>query len=768
MSAAIGVFCELTSNDPRSYLPLAPEFFRILVDSKNNWILIKVVKIFGKLAPLEPRLAKRVVEPICEHMRRTSAKSLVFECVRTIVSSLADDESAVRLAVEKIQEFLGNEDPNLRYLALNVLSILKLTHLWPVIENKEVIIKSLSDEDPNIRLEALHLVMAMVSEENVAEISRNLMNYALKSDPEFCNEILGSILSTCGRNLYELIVDFDWYVSILGEMSRNPRCGMGEEIECQMIDIGLRVRDARPELVRVGRDLLIDPALLGNPLLHQILSAAAWVSGEYVEFSKNPLELMEALLQPRTNLLPPSVRAIYIQSAFKVLIFCLHLHLTKSGSIPPSSSVELLSSFSGSVSEVHELEDPNSAKCEVSTSWVNDGTSNVELRNRSLDVIENEDGVVTHLMSEKGNFTSESITYMLNLIKIAVESLSGSDEVEVQERACNVLGLIHVLQEIPGFLIQKEVDFEKQDPKASEIVKMMLDAFSEELGPVSVNAQERIPVPDGLALNENLSELDNVLGDDLPLSHGFSLVSFQHKEADGVTRFNLQNKEEAEPSTESTSLLAQHRKRHGLYYLSTEKHDSGLDDYPPANNDSKLPVSLMDAAEDLVKLTEPSKKPNRAKPRPVVVKLNEGDEATTSTAKSLKNSTDDLVSGAVRDVLLGNENKPSSSQKNPSHKSRRRVKEISLNGDSVASQSKDISGDTDKIRHGSPTSRKSRHRSHGKEKPKNSQDNKAKEENGQKNSQKSSHHDRRHKTRHRADGPLNVVPHAPVIQDFLL
>ena len=48
----------------KSYLPLAPDFYKILVDSKNNWVLIKVLKIFVKLAPLEPRLAKRVVEPI--------------------------------------------------------------------------------------------------------------------------------------------------------------------------------------------------------------------------------------------------------------------------------------------------------------------------------------------------------------------------------------------------------------------------------------------------------------------------------------------------------------------------------------------------------------------------------------------------------------------------------------------------------------------------------------------------------------------------------
>jgi len=215
LSAVVGVFCELASKDPGSYLPLAPEFYRILADSKNNWVLIKVLKIFAKLAPLEPRLAKRVVEPICEHMRRTGAKSLMFECVRTIVSSLSEYESAVRLAVVKIRELLVDDDPNLKYLGLQALSIVAPKHLWAVLENKEVVIKALSDADPNIKLESLRLVMAMVAESNVMEISRVLVNYCLKSDPDFCNEILGSILSTSSRNVYEMIIDFDWYVSLL-------------------------------------------------------------------------------------------------------------------------------------------------------------------------------------------------------------------------------------------------------------------------------------------------------------------------------------------------------------------------------------------------------------------------------------------------------------------------------------------------------------------------------------------------------------------------
>ncbi|CBI15478.3 unnamed protein product, partial [Vitis vinifera] len=677
LSAAMGVFCELAVKDPKSYLPLAPEFYRILVDSRNNWVLIKAVKIFGKLAPLEPRLAMRVVEPICEYMRKTGAKSLMFECVRTVVTSLAEYESAVKLAVVKIRELLVDDDSNLKYLGLQALTVVAPKHLWAVLENKEVVIKSLSDADPNIKLESLRILMVMVSERNVAEISRVLVNYAIKSDPEFCNEILGSILSACSRNVYEIIEDFDWYVSLLGEMSRIPHCQKGEEIEHQLIDIGMRVKDARLQLVRVGRDLLIDPALLGNPFLHRILSAAAWVSGEYVEFSKNPFELMEALLQPRISLLPPSIRAVYVQSAFKVLIFCLHSYLFYRETIACSPS-----SPDNFVSE------------------------------------------------RKDGFTHESIGNLLNLIEVALGPLSGSREVEIQERARNVLGLIELIkQELPG-LVKKEGNFEREGLKFPKIIELMHDAFSKELGPVAANAQERVPIPDGLILRENLGDLEMICGNDqLPTSSSFSFGIPHSKEKVGLPQ---SKGESSEASTESTSLLAEHRKLHGLYYLPSEKNDVS-NDYPPAN-DPKLQDNLNDDAKDLVKLTEQSllqkKKPNHAKPRPVVVKLDEGDEAPIAAKKlELK---EDLLSGAVRDVLLGNE-AVSTSQSNLTDKSssKRRGKE-KLNTD---------------------------HPSGPKEE---------REENGQKDKQKSSHRHNRHKSRQRAEGPNNVVTQTPLIPDFLL
>ncbi|XP_075519427.1 AP-3 complex subunit delta-like [Primulina tabacum] len=744
LSATVGLVCELTVKEPRSYLPLAPEFYKVLVECRNNWVLIKILKILSLLTPLEPRLGRRVVEPICEHLERSGAKSLVFECVRTIVTSLSEHESAVKLAVGKILEFLIDDDPNLKYLGLRALTIVAQNHLWAVMENKEVIVKALSDIDVNIKLEALRLLMSIVSEDNVAEICRILISHALKSDPEFCNEILGLMLLTCSRNFYEIIFDFDWYVSFLGEMARIPHCQKGKEIEDQLVDIGMRVKDARSELVHVARNLVIDPALLANQFIHKVLSAAAWVSGEYVELSRNPFELVEALLQPRSSLLPPSVRAVYIQSTFKVLAFCMHSYLSLDRE-DASPSIE-------------------STDYQVISDAVASGSLlNIKM-DREIEVIDPE--LTSAASSMAHHLTRKSMMDLVQLVESNLGPLACSDEVEVQERANNVLGLIKLMKSnLQGCLDQLEGDKMNGEVEALEMIKLTVDAFSEELGPVSVNAQDRVPVPGGLQLKENLSDLEAIVSDiKLPISTSFSLVNPCSTEKDGPSISDCQNKDEPELSTESTSLLAEHRKRHGLYYLGSNDKEMITNDYPPAN-EPKLNATVE--TEGLLKLAEQSlvtkKEMNQSKPRPVVVKLDDG-EGTKDTSKR-PGFNGGLISGAVQEVLLGNEAAPSSSRSKSSDKLSKRRKNnefvVGIPGSRNMTTNIDV---TEPVFAGSR--RRKDHHIHGEDrKDKSSMKEK---EHDQQSEKKNGRRHGKHKSRRTPDVALNTEAKSPVIPDFLL
>ncbi|KAK8969805.1 AP-3 complex subunit delta [Platanthera guangdongensis] len=654
LSAAVSVFCELVSSgNPRPYLHLAPDFHRVLIECRNNWVLIKIIKIFARLILLEPRLTRKLVDPICDLMGRSPAKSLVLECIRIVFSSFPEPETPLKLAVEKVKEFVAaDDDPNLRFLGLHTLTLLRPGQSWAVEENREAIVKSLADPDPNIRQEALRLITTMVFENNLVEISAILINYSSKSDPEFSNEILEAILATCSRNFYELVMDFDWYVSLLAEMVRNPHFMKGEEVERQLVDIALRVKEARPELVRVARNLLIDPALLENPLLHRVHSAVAWISGEFIKFSRNPMEILEALLQPRTSFLPSLVRAVYIQAVFKVVTFCF-ISFMNVGRISDSKS---------------DIDKNTDAASE-------DGSDEALFKKESLGV--------------KELLTSKSILYMLNLILKELSPLSECDEVEVQERARNVLGFVHTLNEIDW---NREEEQLRSDIKVREIVNFMNAVFSEELGPISIHAQKRVPLPEGIELKENLNDLVEILG-----NHYIApspLISFSTR-----TQNHNEVKQESEPAAESSSLLAEHRKRHGLYYLSTTKDEDGSSDYPRATDLTKS-VHSHSMTEDLLMLTAQSSVPRLtkpSKPRPTVVKLDEFDDSPSSSSKHAKEPQ--------RDVLFVNE-KPHSD-----NYTQRLVKETSTasNVDSL-SKEKSLLGEGEIT---SSSSRKEKHNSRG-------------------------------------------------------
>ncbi|KAF3456091.1 hypothetical protein FNV43_RR00735 [Rhamnella rubrinervis] len=194
-------------------------------------------------------------------------------------------------------------------------------------------------------------------------------------------------------------------------------------------------------------------------------------------------------------------------------------------------------------------------------------------------------------------------------------------------------------------LAQKEDSLDRDRTEVSEIIEMMNDAFSNELGPVSVTAQLRVPVPDGLLLKQNLEDLETICPDVQP------------------------------PSLNSFSFGSLHSEER-------MKNEIGSNDYPPAN-DLKSESNMNYDAEDLVKLTDlslvPKTKPNHAKTRPVVVKLDEGDQWPLAAKLQPKEAS---LSGAVRDVLLGSDTKSLSQSKPSDESSNRRKGKEKLNVDS--------------------------------------------------------------------------------------
>lgn len=121
VSAVISVICELARKNPKNYLSLAPQLFKLLTTSSNNWMLIKIIKLFASLTPLEPRLIKKLLPPLTSLIQTTPAMSLLYECIYTVITGgflEAAGEAGHALAAtctNKLRKFLEDPDQNCEY-----------------------------------------------------------------------------------------------------------------------------------------------------------------------------------------------------------------------------------------------------------------------------------------------------------------------------------------------------------------------------------------------------------------------------------------------------------------------------------------------------------------------------------------------------------------------------------------------------------------------------------------------------------------------------
>ncbi|KAF9566934.1 Ap3d1 protein [Agrocybe pediades] len=485
VAATINVLCELARRNPRDYLPLAPQLFHLLTTSTNNWMLIKIIKLFGSLSPHEPRLVKKLQPPITELISTTPAISLLYECVHTcIIGGMLQGptgDSLAKMCVSKLAAFIQDSDQNLKYIALHAMAKIVPTHPHLITEYQDTILSSVNDQDISIRMRALDLLSAMVNRSNLQSIVQQLLSHLVRdpasalptatqslaqnsgvTPPANPNSLSPSqspayrltlgqrILSLCSRSTYENVSNFEWYLSVLVDLAHVANVDIGSEIRDQLVDVVGRVRGARRYAVKLMYTLLADDTMIKNAgeegSCSEVLWAAAWICGEYCSELAEPQKLLPYLLQPEITNLAPEIIAVYIQAAIKVFGFWAS---------------------------------------ELAQQWDDDNLPEVKQ-------------VVESVLSR-------------------VKELAGSQHIEVQERAANALQLFTFINadllafrpkgDLPvplagsssmadGFTPPEEPRF----PKSLYLIQPLFSSY--ELNPVAVQAQESVAIPEGLNLDE--------------------------------------------------------------------------------------------------------------------------------------------------------------------------------------------------------------------------------------------------------------------------
>ncbi|GFH49360.1 hypothetical protein CTEN210_05836 [Chaetoceros tenuissimus] len=371
-SCAVNVITELSDANAKNYLVLAPAFFGLLTSSSNNWMLIKVVKLLGTLVPEEPRLARKLLEPLAGIVKSTQAKSLLYEAVYTITLCLpycrkadgsmpASVPSIVALSAETLKSFVEEKDQNLKYLGLVGFGSLMISHpkVLSAPGYRPLILQCLSDEDVTIRTRALDLLIGLTTRKNVMDLVTQLLHHVDMASGAYKIDLVEKIVEICSSEKYTLVTDFAWYIDVLVILSRTKGIGghgntrnLGPMISHQIMDVTLRVLPVRSYAVRRMIGFILDSGRVNvgssfglesnTNIMPEILPVAAFIVGEYSSLIDEALSMenesdedelsrynslskgtYHALIQAETD--PSNIasteeqtQSVYIQSAIKI------------------------------------------------------------------------------------------------------------------------------------------------------------------------------------------------------------------------------------------------------------------------------------------------------------------------------------------------------------------------------------------------------------------------------------------------------------------
>lgn len=344
VSATVNVVCELANMNPANYIELAPRLYAMLKESNNNWMVIRLLKLFSSLSLTEPRLKNKLLPEIKSLMLSTKALSLTYECINSILNGnmlSPDDIETAHLIVEKLLIFFESNDQNLKYVGLLAFIKTCKIHRNLIKKHDKIILTSIYDNDLTIRETSLDIVNSLVSEQNIVaivtrltvqllpykeqqerldEINRKLMSMEKEEEEEEKAEekleenretyqynplktiqqpiiasdkykylLITKIIEICSMNNYENIPNFKWYLGVLNDILKlnvdNKISNVDRIISQQLVDIGVRVPSIRPKLVEMCLELCQIPRSSEEDLIvfKNGLSNCIWIIGEYYD-----------------------------------------------------------------------------------------------------------------------------------------------------------------------------------------------------------------------------------------------------------------------------------------------------------------------------------------------------------------------------------------------------------------------------------------------------------------------------------------------------
>ncbi|CAI1749709.1 hypothetical protein SEUBUCD646_0P00930 [Saccharomyces eubayanus] len=344
VSAAVSVICELSKKNSQPFIQLSPLLYEILVSIDNNWIIIRLLKLFTNLSQVEPKLRAKLLPKILELMDSTVATSVIYESVNCIVKGNMleeDDFETAMTCLERLHTFCDSQDPNLRYISCILFYKIGKINTDFISRFDQLIIRLLSDVDVSIRSKAIELVEGIVNEDNLKPIIQTLMKQFVDEDvvilqagnvvyerskripiiiPEnYKIKIVNVIISICSGDNYSSVNDFEWYNAVIIDLAMLCQeisdKTLGYKIGEQLRNLMIKVPSMREVTITNIIKLISEESI--NRQLPTIMRECIWCLGEFSALVENGDDLIKVMIG-NTGYYSHSVQEVLILALLKI------------------------------------------------------------------------------------------------------------------------------------------------------------------------------------------------------------------------------------------------------------------------------------------------------------------------------------------------------------------------------------------------------------------------------------------------------------------
>ncbi|PAV19970.1 Adaptor complex AP-1 gamma subunit [Pyrrhoderma noxium] len=276
-------------NEFRSAVPLLVRQLKHLVTAgyspehdvsgiTDPFLQVKILRLMRLLGKGDQQASETMNDILAQVATNTDStknvgNSILYEAVLAILEIEADSGLRV-MAINILGKFLSNRDNNIRYVALNTLNKVVSMDTNAVQRHRNIILDCLRDGDISIRRRALELSYALINEQNVRVLIRELLAFLEVADTEFKLGMTTQISLAAERFAPNKRWHIDTFLRVLKLA--------GNYVREEILSAFIRLVAHTPELQAYSASKLYT-ALQADISQESLTLAAVWVIGEYSE-----------------------------------------------------------------------------------------------------------------------------------------------------------------------------------------------------------------------------------------------------------------------------------------------------------------------------------------------------------------------------------------------------------------------------------------------------------------------------------------------------